>query len=83
MALRRINQNVPGHLYDRLAETTLREDRTISMKTPARTRAPGPLHAQDGHQQQSPAQPHGRPGHIPLEGLRPRRQARDHDARGG
>ncbi len=28
--LRRINQNVPGHLYDRLAETTLRENRTKS-----------------------------------------------------
>jgi predicted DNA-binding protein len=30
MALRRINQNVPGNLYDRLAETALREDRTKS-----------------------------------------------------
>jgi hypothetical protein len=28
--LRRINQNVPGDLYDRLAETALREDRTKS-----------------------------------------------------
>ncbi len=30
MALRRINQNVPGNLYDRLAETALRENRTKS-----------------------------------------------------
>ena len=30
MALRRINQNVPGNLYDRLAATALREDRTKS-----------------------------------------------------
>ena len=29
-SLRRINQNVPGDLYDRLAETALREDRTKS-----------------------------------------------------
>ena len=28
--LRRINQNVPGDLYDRLAATALREDRTKS-----------------------------------------------------
>ena len=28
--LRRINQNVPGDLYDRLAETAQREDRTKS-----------------------------------------------------
>jgi hypothetical protein len=28
--LRRINQNVPKELYDRLAETALREDRTKS-----------------------------------------------------
>lgn len=28
--LRRINQNVPKDLYDRLAETALREDRTKS-----------------------------------------------------
>ena len=28
--LRRINQNVPGDLYDRFAETALREDRTKS-----------------------------------------------------
>ena len=28
--LRRINQNVPGDLYDRLAATAVREDRTKS-----------------------------------------------------
>ena len=42
---------------------------------------PGPVHAQDGHQQPPPAQSGGWPGYLPLEGLRSRRAVANHDAR--
>ena len=72
--------------FHHLLDETVRTEWVVYAKPPwggAATvlEVPGAVHAQGGHQQPPPGQPRGRPGHLPLEGLRPRRQAGDHDAR--
>ena len=64
--------------FHRLLDETVRTEWVVYAKPPWRqgrdgAEVPGAVHAQGGHQQPPPDRPRGRPGHLPLEGLRPRR----------
>ena len=58
--------------------------RQAALRRPgAGAEVPGPVHPPGGDQQPPADRPGGRPGHVPLEGLRPRREAEDDDPEGG
>ena len=71
----------PGRVPTAGSPTVARTEWVVYAKPPfggpgAGAEVPGPVHPPGGDQQPPAGRPGGRPGHVPLEGLRPRGQAR-------